>query len=120
MTAGLPGTGIGGFFYLLSALLMPAHEFCLMCQGKSNWSRWKIAVKQSVLAFLVIASVWGTGWLLGTIMSILRVKPETISSSVQASNVIKVTGIYFSLLTLLGVIVAIQCMGMIPNKKCKK
>jgi len=120
MTAGLPGTGIGGFFYLLSALLMPAHEFCLMCQGKSNWKRWKMAVRQSVLAFLVIVSVWGTGWLLGVIMASLRVKPETISSHVQASNLVKVTAIYFSLLTLLAVIVAIQCVSMFPQKKRAK
>ena len=26
MTAGMPGTGIGGLFYLLSALLMPLRE----------------------------------------------------------------------------------------------
>ncbi len=58
MFAGLPGTGIGGIFYLLLTLWMPVNELYLTAKGRSSAERWKfIAYRWAVFAF-VIALLW--------------------------------------------------------------
>ncbi len=58
MFAGLPGTGIGGIFYLLLTLWMPVNELYLTAKGRSSLQRWRfIAYRWAVFAF-VIALLW--------------------------------------------------------------
>lgn len=73
MNAGLPGTGIGGIFYLLSALLMPLFEVVNTLRGRSSWSRWGLLFKQLVMAGGIIAGMWALGLLLGLL---LDARPE--------------------------------------------
>jgi hypothetical protein len=61
MTAGLPGTGIGGVFYLLSALFMPIIEIVMTLRGESSLARWFLVLRQLTIA----ASILGAMWLLG-------------------------------------------------------
>ena len=68
MTAGLPGTGIGGVFYLLSALLMPVFELVNTLRGQSNWARWAVVFRQLMMAFGIIAGMWMLGILLGLLL----------------------------------------------------
>jgi len=68
MNAGLPGTGIGGIFYLLSALLMPIFEVVNTLRGKSSWSRWVLLFKQLAMAAGIIAGMWALGLLLGLLL----------------------------------------------------
>jgi hypothetical protein len=63
MTAGLPGTGIGGIFYLLLAFIMPVHELYLVCRGRSSWSRWRLIGVQLANASGIVGSLVLTGWL---------------------------------------------------------
>ncbi len=51
MVVGVPGTGIGGLFYLLAAALMPVREAWLLARGKSSWARWRFIGRQ-----------WATMW----------------------------------------------------------
>ena len=60
--AGLPGTGIGGFFYLMMAFLMPFMELWQTIQGKSSWKRWKLVIRQVIIASGVIGGVEAAGW----------------------------------------------------------
>ena len=73
MTAGLPGTGIGGVFYLLSALLMPVFELVNTLRGQSSWARWAVVFRQLMMAFGIIAGMWMLGILLGLL---LEARPE--------------------------------------------
>ena len=58
MFAGLPGTGIGGIFYLLLTIWMPINEAYLTIRGRSSLERWRfVAVRVSLFA-LVIAVMW--------------------------------------------------------------
>src|SRR5215213_9277464 len=57
MAAGIPGVGIGGIFYLASALVMPLREIALVLRGTpgaGSAARWR-----------PIARAWLTGWMLG-------------------------------------------------------
>ena len=68
MTAGLPGAGIGGLFYLASSLLMPV---------RSLWRRWRghpdtVPLRQQLhsvlIAFGIIGGLWVAGWVLALIV----------------------------------------------------
>jgi hypothetical protein len=64
MHVGLPGTGIGGLFYLLCALLMPCHELVRTLRGQSSWARWRLVGRQFGLALGIGVGLWCTSWLL--------------------------------------------------------
>ena len=49
MTAGLPGTGIGGMFYLISALATPLWEAYLRVRGRRARG-WGLVVAQTAIA----------------------------------------------------------------------
>jgi hypothetical protein len=62
VNAGLPGAGIGGLFYVLSALWMPFRELALTVSGRSSLRRWGAVGRQVALAAAVVTAVWSIGW----------------------------------------------------------
>lgn len=58
--AGLPGTGIGGLFYVLLAVWMPVAEINATLRGRSSRVRWRQVGTQFALACGIIAAVGGT------------------------------------------------------------
>jgi hypothetical protein len=62
MNAGLPGTGIGGLFYVVLALLMPLRELYLTARGRSSPERWRLVLQQTLIACGIVASLAATGW----------------------------------------------------------
>ena len=64
MTAGLPGTGIGGLFYLVSALLMPVRELWLVVRTGGAHRPRPLAWRQAFMALAIVAVTWGTGEIL--------------------------------------------------------
>lgn len=58
--AGLPGTGLGGLFYLLLAFWMPLAELPRTLRGQSSRSRWREVGTQFALACGIVAAVVGT------------------------------------------------------------
>jgi tetratricopeptide repeat protein len=65
MTVGLPGTGIGGMFYLLSALAMPVREAYRQARGVTARCGWRVVLGQTAIAGGILAGMWVTSWLLG-------------------------------------------------------
>lgn len=54
MVVGVPGTGIGGLFYLFMAVLMPIRELWLAVRGRSSLRAWKfIAIQLSMIGGIV-------------------------------------------------------------------
>ena len=68
MVAGLPGTGIGGIFYLLSVFVMPFREIFYTLNGRSNKRRWGFVGRQMGLAIGILTGFWLTGLLIGLII----------------------------------------------------
>lgn len=58
MTAGLPGLGISGLFYLCLVLIMPIRELYMTVTGRTSLERWKAVGFQWALAFTMTAAVW--------------------------------------------------------------
>lgn len=58
--AGLPGTGLGGLFYLVLAFAMPLVELPRTLRGRSSRARWHRIGSQVALAGGIAMSVAGT------------------------------------------------------------
>ncbi len=54
--AGLPGTGLGGLFYILLAIWMPVAELHRTLRGRSSLARWRQVGTQFALACGIVAS----------------------------------------------------------------
>jgi hypothetical protein len=61
MIAGLPGTGIGGLFYLALALLMPLWELGRAVIGRATSGRVRLVVVQAAIALGILGAIWVTG-----------------------------------------------------------
>lgn len=72
MTAGLPGTGIGGIFYLLLAVLMPVREFFCLLRGKSSLRRWRAVGLQLSFVAGILLCMWGEVWGLNRLLQSLH------------------------------------------------
>jgi hypothetical protein len=61
MTVGLPGTGIGGLFYLINALAMPVVEIIRNLRGRRETGGWRVAVSQFSLGLAMFSVLAATG-----------------------------------------------------------
>jgi hypothetical protein len=64
MSAGLPGTGIGGLFFVLSAFFMVISETVRTIRGRSSLARWRVVGCQAGVAAAMVAAVTATLWIL--------------------------------------------------------
>jgi hypothetical protein len=71
MTAGLPGTGIGGIFYFLLVVCMPIREFFRTLQGRTTLKRWCFIALQLFFVIGILAAMWGEVWLLNRLLLLL-------------------------------------------------
>jgi hypothetical protein len=72
MSPGLPGTGIGGLFYILSALWMPVCELWRRHQGGAP-GRWPLVARQFAIAVGIVASMTGVFWALDVVLMLEQV-----------------------------------------------
>lgn len=68
MTAGLPGAGIGGLFYLASTLLLPVRSLVRRARGRPDPVSMGQLAHSVLIAAGIIAGLWLSGWLLGYIV----------------------------------------------------
>lgn len=57
MSAGLPGLGLGGLFFVLMALLAPFVELIRTTRGRSSVAAWRAVGRQFALALTMVAAV---------------------------------------------------------------
>jgi len=70
MNAGMPGTGMGGLFYILVAVLMPVRAARSYAQGSKVRSRWKLVVRQVSMAAIIALTMWATGEVVGRVIAL--------------------------------------------------
>ncbi len=64
MTAGIPGVGLGGLFFVISALLMVVVELYRTVRGRSSVARWRFVGRQAAMALGIIFATVAALWLL--------------------------------------------------------
>jgi len=113
VNVGLPGTGIGGLFYLLAALLLPLLELRRTVRGRSSLRRWGQVIRQALIALGIILAIWATTWVGGQVLSV-GLSPKLMAGGHvrivgrRTPNVLQVAPTVLTLLTLGGVVLAIE------------
>jgi hypothetical protein len=57
MNAGIPGLGLGGLFFILTALLAPAIELGRTIRGRSSAAAWATVGRQFAIAVAMVAAI---------------------------------------------------------------
>lgn len=68
MTAGLPGAGIGGLFYLAATITLPFRSLWRRARGRPDSTSWRQQAHNVAMAAGIIAGLWVAGWLLGFVV----------------------------------------------------
>jgi hypothetical protein len=101
MTAGLPGTGIGGLFYLLLVLFMPLREAFRVVRGRGDSRRWRAILGLLALAVGILAALWFEAWVLFEVFGV-ALKSLAASASVSARQAARAAS--FATLASLGLV----------------
>ncbi|HXJ29724.1 MAG TPA: tetratricopeptide repeat protein [Gemmatimonadales bacterium] len=119
MTPGIPGTGIGGLFYMFSAAALPLREgYRRVWKGVAT-ARWRVIALQQLLAAGILGGMWTTGWLLGVLVGTARTHilagPATVSH-----NVWRTATFAISLATLIAVVCTVELMGLWVRRRARR
>lgn len=68
MGPGIPGVGLGGLFFIISALLAPAFELVRTVRGRSSLARWRLVMRQAALAASIVLATTAMLWLLELVL----------------------------------------------------
>jgi hypothetical protein len=122
MTVGLPGVGIGGIFYLVSALLMPVRALVAMLRGRAHEARWPMALRQAALAGGILGALWLTGLGLGWVIAHLMPEASRIAagggrSAGEVRSVVRTSALALSLGTLAAVLALVQLLRVVLPAK---
>ena len=110
MTAGLPGTGIGGLFYLISALMMPFREAFRAMAGRGDRARGQVALQQGGLAVTIVGAVWVTG----IVMGIFHIGKQLVHhATVAGVHILYITPVLVAFATLGGVLIAVEAARIV-------
>ena len=110
MAVGLPGVGLGGVFYLLSAAIMPVREAVRFRRG-TDGRRLRLVVRQTLLATGILVALWATGWALGHMITAAAATSSATSRFVPhgvSGNALRVSALVLSVGTLALVLTLVQ------------
>jgi hypothetical protein len=117
MIAGIPGTGIGGLFYLLIALWMLFRELYLRIREKGSLERWRIVKGHIFITLWIIMGMWATGEFIGFIL--ITIFPKLTSKGIS-NNILHITPFLFTLATLISVYLCVHILSFCVVKIDKK
>lgn len=125
MTAGLPGVGIGGIFYLASAIVMPVRSLYAVLTGRAHEARWRIALQQAAIAGGILVALWMTGlalgWIILTMFPHATIAGVSGASSTHARSVVRTSALLLSLGTLAAVLLFVQVLRVaLPVRPTEK
>ncbi|HYT04058.1 MAG TPA: tetratricopeptide repeat protein [Gemmatimonadales bacterium] len=121
MTVGLPGTGIGGMFYLLSALAMPLSEARRRARerrgaGHVGARGWRVVAGQTAIASGILAAMWVTGWLLG--VAVHAAHPVIrLGAGSHPSNALRTAALLLSFGTLGLVLLGVEVLRLWVHRR---
>jgi hypothetical protein len=105
--AGLPGTGIGGLFYLVCALLMPARELWRWARGHRDVASLRLAVTQCSLALSIIGAMWATSVIVSLLVGQVQIVPNS-----GPFRIFYVAPAIVAFGTLCGVLLAVEVLSL--------
>jgi hypothetical protein len=103
MSVGLPGTGIGGLFFIISAVLTLPIELVRFILGRGSLARLKVAVRHAVIALTMVGMLMGSYWAVRVGVGALQSRGSGASAPRTMTHVLPVA----PLLLTLGVLAAV-------------
>lgn len=112
MNPGLPGTGIGGLFYIVFALWMPVCEVLRRSQGDAT-RRGALVATQFAIAVGVVAAMTGVFWVLDAIVMVDRVAAAAAAGGYHvAAMSVRVSALAVTSSVLATVLGSVECMRL--------
>ncbi len=119
MTAGIPGAGIGGVFYLLFALAAPLWLLVSALTGRRvEAAAWRLAFRHCLLAVTILGAIWLTGWALGLALGSSAGVTAFPGAPVR-TNSAQVLGsamVYLTLATLAAVLIGVELLRLFVRR----
>ena len=116
MTAGVPGAGIGGLFYLACALLMPVRALLGAARGTRATHGAIFVARHAAMAAAMLGSIWVAGWLLGLALGWWTTTPALAAGTPTGAEVPRVIGramVALTVGTLVGVLLLVELLRLI-------
>ena len=116
MTAGIPGSGIGGIFYLAGALLLPVRT--LIRQVRGTPVKWAPVLQQAALALGTLAGLWLSGALLGILVGpwFRPVHDRTNAAAAPHANLVQLNSLLVGLGTLGAALLVVQIARLVVRR----
>src|SRR5689334_16056565 len=102
--AGLPGTGLGGVFYILLIIWMILRK----SMGLATYVKWRQLVPLGCMAIAIVLVLWGEMWALGKIVGQLPSFADIVSSGGPTSSALAIALGLIPLLSLAVLLIALQ------------
>ena len=121
MNAGLPGTGIGGLFYIVGALWMPVDAVYRRFRHRERGPGWRSVAVQSGIALGILAALWVTGWSVGYLATLAAATDPGSGDRVSALmapservvSVVRWVAVLGSVGVLMVVLAAVQLLRLV-------
>jgi hypothetical protein len=117
MVAGLPGTGVGGIFYLILAGAMPFVELFRTFRGQGSVRRWGFIALQLTFVLWIFLALWGEVWCINHAVTLGRDyavskgwMSQTTQTSVFSARAMSYASALGGLITLSTVFVAVHVL----------
>jgi hypothetical protein len=105
--AGVPGTGLGGIFYVLLVIWMIIRQTCAPTT-KDQARQWRRIVPLGVMAALIVIVVWIETWGISKVIGKLPTFGELLTSGTPSSGVLIIVLTLTPLLTLALLLLALH------------
>lgn len=123
MIVGVPGLGIGGVFYILSALAMPFRELARGVRPGGAPRRWRVVADQTAMALAILGSIALVGIALGWVVGLIdpgSVQRIVIGGAAKGAGgvptVLKVVAAFLVFGTLAAVLAAVQVLRLVVRR----
>jgi hypothetical protein len=116
VTAGVPGAGIGGLFYLACALLMPMRALLGVARGTPRTYGAMFVARHAAMATAMLGSIWVAGWLLGLALGWWSAGQPPAHGTATAADTPRVIGqamVALTVGTLITVLLLVECLRLI-------
>jgi len=114
MTVGIPGTGIGGLFYVVAGLIAPLRRSASK----------RAAAYVAVLAVGVLVGIFSTGWLLGFLLAPVAKSPLVAGLPSfyrpETENLVRWASLLASVVLLGAVLLSVQIARLIQRRRWEK
>ncbi len=119
MNAGLPGTGLGGLFYLLSILLMCVKEVLHRIRGTGDRAKSRIALEQVLILVGALFSMWLSGlalhFLVRAISPTVGIEVQGMARTLTQAG-LPLNALAVSTAVLAGLLLLVQLLRLVVRK----